>query len=86
MATARVEVLNKVPHKGADGWVLYLQWCRYIYNDGKRELGYRFIWCDPDGHLHPTRGQACISSLKIVKKLVDKAKQEGWGDEVGGYI
>jgi len=62
------------------GWVLYLQWCIYPHENGIVEQGYRFIWKDPDGHLRPQRGQACIPSLDIVQKLIDKASQKGWSD------
>jgi hypothetical protein len=42
--------------------------------------GYRFIWRRPDGSLQPARGQARILSLKAAEKLMEMARNEGWGD------
>ena len=54
-------------------------WCRYLYDDGSIEHGYRFIWVTPEGRLQPARGQARLPSLKIVQELMAKAKAQGWG-------
>ena len=81
----RVQVINEVFKKGDDGWSLCLQWCSYIYDDGRMKQGFRFIWRRPNGHLQPARGQARIWSLDIAQELIDKARKEGWGDYVGGY-
>ena len=62
------------------GWVLSLQWCIYPHASGIIEQGYRFIWKDQNGNLRPLRGQACIPSLDVVRKLMDKASLKGWGD------
>ncbi len=83
---ARIQVINEVSKEGDDGWFLCLQWGRYIYDDGRMELGYRFIWRDENGHLRPQRGQACIKSLDIAQELINEARREGWGDDTGGYI
>ncbi len=86
---ARVQIINEVKKvsKEEDGdWFLCLQWCRYLYDDGKMERGYRFIWRRPNGHLQPARGQACIQSLDIAQELIDRAKKVGWGDNKGGMI
>ncbi|WP_058953150.1 hypothetical protein [Clostridium tyrobutyricum] len=79
--SARVQVINEVCYdESAKGekWVLCLQWCRYIYNDGSLETGFRFIWRRPDGTLQAARGQARIPNLKMVEELMEKAKIEGW--------
>ena len=82
---ARVQIVNEVqkdnPKSGH--WVLCLQWCRYMYDDGNMEHGYRFIWRRPNGSLQPARGQARIVSLKNAERLIAKARNEGWGDYVG---
>lgn len=87
----RVYVLNNTQAnepKMPDIWALCFQWCRYIYEDGETEHGYRFIWKRPDGSLQAARGQARIPSLKIMNQLVDTARIEGWAnndaDEIDG--
>lgn len=82
---ARVQIVNEVPEYDpeANRWVLYLQWCRYFYDDGNMERGYRFIWRRPNGSLQPARGQARIVSLKDAEKLIEMARNKGWGDNVG---
>jgi len=82
---ARVQVIEQVskdrPKEGH--WVLWLQWCRYIYDDGNAECGFRFIWRRPDGSLQPARGQARIVSLEDAEKLIEKARNQGWGNNKG---
>ena len=69
-----------------DGWQLAFQWCRYVnQDDGSRSHGYRFIWIR-DGKLQPSRGQARLPSLEVIKKLVERAESEGWGDYDGNEI
>ena len=82
---ARVQVINEVPHheQRQNDWILYLQWCRYFYDDGNMERGYRFIWRRPDGSLQPARGQARIVSLTDAERLIQMARNEGWGDQTG---
>lgn len=86
---ARVQVVNEVTldtSPGADTWTLWFQWCRYLYDNGDMEQGYRFIWKRPQSQgssLQAARGQARIPSVRILEKLVAKAKAAGWGDYVG---
>ena len=83
---ARVQVINEVPKPelAPKDWVLQLQWCRYIYDDGDMERGYRFIYRQPgSGALQPARGQARIPSLKDAEELIEMARDEGWGDYKG---
>jgi len=86
MASARVQVINEVPRpeRNPADWVLHLQWCRYVYDNGNMERGYRFIWRrQKTGALQPARGQARIRSLKDAEKLINMARNEGWGDHKG---
>ena len=76
---ARVKVIHEVCPGRGDGWALALQWCRYEYEDGTSEKGYRFIWRRPGGNLQPARGQARIPSLAHAEKLMKIARSEGWG-------
>ena len=81
---ARVQVLNQttIDDPDSDDWTLWLQWCRYLFDDGEMDYGYRFIWRRPKsegGSLQAARGQARIPSLEVAKALMEKAKEEGWG-------
>jgi hypothetical protein len=81
---ARVQVIEEVAEdfEKPDEWVLWLQWCLYVYDDGSSENGYRFIWRRPKsdgGSLQAARGQARIPSLAVAKALMDKAEKAGWG-------
>lgn len=67
-------------HKVKDDYALCLQWGTYMYGDGAAENGFRFIWRTPDNKLLPARGQARISSLKIIEVLIEIARERGWGD------
>ena len=83
---ARVQVFNettfpKTAHD--DEWTLWFQWCRYVYDEGGTECGYRFIWKRPmsdGGSLQAARGQARLPNIALVEKLIAQAKEEGWGD------
>ncbi len=79
---ARVQVLNEITDEREKnrGYSLWFQWCRYIYDDGTLEYGYRFIWRRPDKSLQAARGQARIPSIALMETLIDKAKKAGWGD------
>lgn len=82
---ARVQVIREVKHDfgNPEQWVLLLQWCLYIFDNGESEKGYRFIWRRPkaDGSsLQAARGQARIPSLQVAKTLMKKAESEGWGN------
>lgn len=90
---ARVQVINETTLDNSDlaDWSLWFQWCRYFYDDGSLQHGYRFIWRRPKAEgasLQAARGQARIPSVDILEKLVAKAKAEGWGnldaDELDG--
>lgn len=89
MATAaRVQVIKEVSEDFGkpEGWILWLQWCLYVYDDGESEKGYRFIWRRPKaegGSLQAARGQARIPSLEVARKLMGQAEKEGWGDHDG---
>lgn len=79
----RVEVLNEVktadPSPGGT-WNLAFQWCRYVDDGtGSFYFGYRFIWRDKTGKLRPTRGQARLHSLRLIRDLLHKAESAGWG-------
>ena len=82
---ARVQIVNEVSKDNpkVGHWVLWLQWCRYFYDDGNMQHGYRFIWRRPNGSLQPARGQARIVSLKDAEGLIEKARNQGWGDNTG---
>lgn len=80
--TARVQVLKNVQTgdpQVTHEWELCFQWCRYFYDDGGVEHGYRFIWKRPDGSLQAARGQARLPSYDRIKTLMDQAEKEGWG-------
>ncbi|WP_214771299.1 hypothetical protein [Exiguobacterium sp. s133] len=81
--SARVVVLNETQETKSGirgGWTLCLQWCIYTYDDGTNQHGYRFIWRRPDGKLQAARGQARIPNLEIAMRLMQQAKDAGWGD------
>lgn len=81
--SARVQILKETTKNFKDDWILCLQWCRYVYDDGNLEEGYRFIWRRPDKTLQAARGQARIPSLEIAKELMEQAQAEGWGNNNG---
>jgi hypothetical protein len=72
----RKEARSK-PTKG--GWTLCLQLVRYVFEGGKTEDGYRFIWRRANGNLQAARGQARLPSLKVVRSLMAQAEDQGWG-------
>lgn len=86
---ARVHVINETTidtEAAPSDWTLWFQWCRYLYDGGDMEHGYRFIWKRPQadgGSLQAARGQARIPSIRVLDKLVAKAKALGWGDHEG---
>jgi hypothetical protein len=77
--TGRVAVLNEAILGREDDWRLCFQRCRYMFNDGSVQDGFRFIWRRPDGSLQAARGQARIPSLQDARSLMDKAEKAGWG-------
>ncbi len=83
---ARVHVVEEVKLEKPQyrGWILCLQWVRYLYDDGNMELGFRFIWRRPrSGALQPARGQARIPTLEDAETLIKMARNQGWGNNVG---
>ena len=85
---ARVQVINQTTlntDPEPTDWTLWFQWCRYLYDDGAMQHGYRFIWKRPQsegGSLQAARGQR-IPSVTMLEKLVAQARAEGWGDYDG---
>lgn len=80
MATnGRVQVLNEVTHGEENHWRLCFQRCRYVYDDGELQDGYRFIWRRDDNSLQGARGQARIPSLRVARMLMAQAEEAGWG-------
>lgn len=77
---ARVQVLNSVSEGQEGNWCLCFQWCRYVYDEGEPQKGYRFIWRRPDGTLQGARGQARLPSMAQAQRLMSKAAKEGWGN------
>lgn len=86
MSSANVTIINETTHKMESNWELCFQYCKYKYENGDIQEGYRFIWRRPDGTLQPARGQARIPSLSLALKLVSKAMSEGWGFHNGEEI
>ena len=82
-AAARVQVIHEVIQDREGDWRLCFQWCRYIYANGNMEQGYRFIWRRPNGDLQAARGQARIPSIAVARELMQRAQEEGWGQNEG---
>jgi hypothetical protein len=84
MGQARIQVINETKDDETaetfGGWTIWLQWCRYFYEDGSMEHGYRYIWKRPDGTLQAARGQARLPSFAVMQRLMKKAEAKGWGD------
>jgi hypothetical protein len=81
----RVQVLNETSwtESAQTGATLWFQWCRYLYDDGQVQYGYRFTWkraLSESREQQPTSGQARIPSIDIHERLVRQARSEGWGD------
>ncbi len=81
MEQTRVRVINEVSTVKESGWKLCLQWCEYVYGNNETDMGYRYIWCRPDGTLQPARGQARIPSMADMLLLISEAFKEGWAKE-----
>jgi hypothetical protein len=78
---ARVFVIHEVSEDPEGDWRLCFQWCRYVYDNGDTEGGYRFIWRrKKDDSLQAARGQARIESIKKAERLMKMAHKAGWGD------
>ena len=76
---ARVQVLKSVFEGQEGNWCLCFQWCRYVYDEGEPQKGYRFIWRRPDGSLQAARGQARLPSIAQAQRLMARAAADGWG-------
>ena len=81
----RVQVLNETSGSGAvqPDLTLWFQWCRFLYDDGRIQYGYRFVWrqtSSEDGTQQAPAGQARIPSIEVMERLVRQARSEGWGD------
>lgn len=83
---ARVQVVNEATRQMAVGYTLCFQWCRYFYDDGSLEYGYRFIWRREDGSLQAARGQARIPSIRVAQELMQEASAAGWGNYDGDQM
>ncbi len=87
---ARVKIKNEVrlseienePFDSESQWDLCLQLGLYIYDDKDEEYGYRFMYRKPGGDLQPARGGARIPSLEVAEKLIQEARNRGWGDQI----
>lgn len=83
---ARVHVIHETTLDSdvpPDEWTLWFQWCRYLFDDGEMQYGYRFIWKRPQskgGSLQAARGQARLPSIENIRLLTSKAQAEGWGN------
>ena len=86
MAMARFEIIEETSKCGDDRWEICLQWGTFIYDDGRLEQAYRFIWKDENGHLRAQRAQAFIKSLDVAQELINEARMTGWGDHEGGMV
>ena len=80
---ANVDILREAKGDPSGEWWLCFQWCRYVYDDGRTEHGYRFIWRRPNGNLQAGRGQARIPSIDQALQLIEIARSEGWADYKG---
>lgn len=80
------QVTTKFDPLKSDGWQLAFQWGWYVDQiDGSCRPGYRFIWLR-GGKMQPTRGQARLPSLRLIRELIDQAESEGWGGHDGDRI
>lgn len=64
-----------------EGWELCFQSCRYVYDNGEIEDGFRFIWRRPDGSLQPARGQARLPTVNDARRFIEHAVSLGWNGE-----
>jgi len=87
MAQTRVIVLNETKKPGKNGeYILCFQYCRYEFQKGNEQNGYRFIWQSPKGNLLASRGQARIPSVADILFLTSQAIYEGWGNHICNYV
>jgi len=77
----KLSEIEKEPFDWESNWDLCLQLVLYVYDDQEEEYGYRFIYRKPGGNLQPARGGARIPSLEVAEKLIQEARNRGWGNE-----
>lgn len=74
-------VIEDIAEYGEPGTELCLQKYIYHYESGIIERGYRFIRRSPKGGVHPSRGQTCIPTIAMARKLLDMMeKKMEWPD------
>ena len=73
--------IDDIGECGQTGTRLYLQKCIFQYDSGIEELGYRVIRKLPSGDYNPYRGQDCIPTLAMARKLIDMMEEEFGIDE-----
>ena len=62
-----------------DGYSIALQWADYSKDTGdSAEVGYRFVWFNPDGTQQVNRGQTRLPSIELIEVLLAKARMNGW--------
>jgi hypothetical protein len=84
---ARVHVLREVRQGDVGEWALCFHWCRYVFDDGAIQFGYRFVWRrDEDGSIQAARGQARIPNYASANQLMAAAAKAGWGDRDGDKL
>lgn len=71
---ANAAIFHEVRREHDNGWSICLQWCRYNYDDGGSEHGYRFIWRRPNGKLQPGRMQGRLPSVEDAMALIEAAR------------
>ena len=77
--TAKIEILNEVSKIFINSnYKLCFQECKYFYEDGTDDSGYRFIYRDSDNKLLPHRGQARIPDKNTLEELINAAEKAGW--------
>ena len=73
--------IEDIGEYGEAGTELWLQKCVFHYDSGIVEQGYRFIRRSPKSGVHPSRGQTCIPTIAMARKLLDMMeKKMEWPD------
>jgi len=76
----RLSEIDKEPFDSETQWDLCLQLGLYVYDDDDEEYGYRFIYRKKGGNIQPARGGARIPSLEVAERLIQEARNRGWGN------
>ncbi len=79
---SRVRPLKETTIDPAGEAQLWLQWCRFE-SDEEIQFGYRYIWKQSTGELLASRGQTRIPNLEVVRRLLETAQLQGWGNRDG---